>query len=97
MCCYKKKQSMGMGKIIGMVLAIFGAMAAAFVVFKLLKKHLGCRCDKDKHDEDWYDLGLDESLHVCGCQVPNDDNDMKSEENGVVNSESRMLNIENET
>lgn len=91
----KKKQSMGVWKIMGVLLAVFGAMAAAFVAVKFLKKHFGCRCDKDKLDENWCDLGLDDSLHVCGCQVPNDDNDLKSDENSVANCENRSINIEN--
>lgn len=92
----KKKSGIDIGKLIGFMLAIFGAATAVFLVYKCVKKHLPCLCNKKKQGEDWCDLGLDDALHF-GCQVPNDDNDLKSEENSVVNSENRMLNIENET
>ncbi len=100
MYCYKKKPSMSLGKLVLWMLAAIGAAASAFAVFKFAKKHLFCRCGKKGkgglQDMDFsdLDLGLDDS---CGCcSVVEDSNDMKSEDNAVVNSENRMLNIEND-
>ena len=97
----KKKSSMGMGKLLLWLLAVLGAAASAFALFKFAKKHLFCHCGKHKKDHrgpDFpdFDLTLDENNVKGGCcSVVEDDDDLRSEDNAVVNSENRMLNIEN--
>lgn len=101
----KKKSGMGIGKLIGIMLAVLGAVATGAVLFHFLKKHFSCRCDGAgkcgcrKNESDFSDFALDSDPNGfdigCGCHVVEDNNDMASEENAVVNSENRMLNIEN--
>ncbi len=98
---YKKKSSMGVGKLLLWLFAAIGAAASAFAIFKFAKKHLFCRCKKNKMgtqglDFPDFDLTLDEKNVKGGCcSVAEGDNDLRSEANAVVNSENRMLNIEN--
>ena len=96
----KKKSGMNVGKLIGLMLAIFGAVSAVFLVYKCLKKHMPCLCGKGKNsglDFPDIDFTLDENnVHGGCCSVVHDDNDQRSRGNAVVNSENRMLNIENE-
>ncbi|MBO5305629.1 MAG: hypothetical protein J6B12_02590 [Clostridia bacterium] len=98
MCFCKKKSGMTMGKLILWMLAALGVAAAAFAAIKLVKKHL-CRCGKGKKGQNGClsDLDFcldDEDVKGGCCTVVQDDNDLRSEDNAVVNSENRMLNIE---
>ena len=100
----KKKSGLEVGKLVGIVLAVFGAMTALFLAYKCLKKHLPRLFGKEKMgiglDFPDIDFTLDEDNvhggHAGCCTVVHDDNDSRSRGNAVVNSENRMLNIENE-
>lgn len=101
MCCYKKKPRMGLGKLMVTLFAILGVAAAAYAILKLIKKlcHF-CKGKKPCACGDGFsglDLTLGEKEPPLGCCcVTEDSNDLRSENNAVVNSENRMLNIENE-
>lgn len=92
---------MGIGKLLLWLFAAIGAATSALAIFKFAKKHLFCRCGKNKMgsqglDFPDFDLTLDEKNVKGGCcSVVEDNNDLRSEDNAVVNSENRMLNIEN--
>ena len=97
----KKKSGVDARKLVGILLALFGAATAVFLAYKCLKKHFPCLFGKEKHgiglDFPDIDLTLDENnVHGGCCTVAHDDNDQKSRGNAVVNSENRMLNVENE-
>ena len=100
----KKKSGLDIGKLMGILLAIFGAATALFLAYKCLKKHFPCLFGKKKQgiglDFPDIDFMLDENnVHggQGGCTpVVTDNNDQRSVGNAVVNSENRMLNIENE-
>ena len=98
----KKKSGVDILRVIEIMLAVFGAVSAAVLAYKCLKKHMPCLFGKKKLgglDFPNFDLELDEmDVHGgCGCcHVVEDDNDQRSRGNAVVNSENRMLNIENE-
>ena len=87
--CKRKKNTAGM---IGAVLLGVGALAAAGYAFCRYR----CKCKKGKPfpNLDLCSFGIGEKDHDCGCgcQVPDTDNDLRSDENRVVNSESRLIN-----
>lgn len=98
MCFCKKKPSLTLGKLMLFAFAAFGAAAAVFAMIKFVKKHL-CHCGKGKKGQDncLSDLDFcldDEDVKGGCCTIVQDDNDFRSEDNAVVNSENRMLNIE---
>ncbi len=97
----KKKSGVDVGKLVGILLAVFGAVTALFFAYKCLKKHFPCLFGKEKLgvglDFPDIDFTLDENNVPGGCcTAVNDDNDQRGSGNAVVNSENRMLNIENE-
>ncbi|MBQ7381134.1 MAG: hypothetical protein IJW69_03525 [Clostridia bacterium] len=98
MCFCKKKSGMTLGKLMILVLAAIGAAASVLAAMKVIKKHL-CRCGKGKKGQEscLSDLDFcldDEDVPGGCCTVVQDNNDLRSEDNAVVNSENRMLNIE---
>ena len=87
--CKRKKNVAG---LLGIHLLGIGALIAAGYALC----HYRCKCKKETSFRD-----LDPCLDVmaekdrdcgCGCQVPDTDNDLRSDENRVVNSENRLIN-----
>ncbi len=90
-CC--KKQGVGTGVIV-LHLLVLGVAGAAFAACRIMKK---CRCGGNKTL--FSDLGLcfdgEEKDVDFGCIVPDTNNDVRSDENAVVNSEGRTINTPN--
>lgn len=99
----KKKSGISIWSVIGFMTAALGIAIGTFALFKCLKKHFGCFCGKDCscHGMNTSDLlsGLDldpDDGDDLGCACPvRETNDVASNHNAVVNSENRMVNIEN--
>ena len=87
--CKKKKNTMG---VIGAFLLGAGALAAAG--YLLCRHRSGCKKKMPFPNLDLCFSGMAEKDHDCGCgcQVPDTDNDLRSYENRVVNSENRLIN-----
>ncbi len=90
--CKKKRSA---AETVGIMLLAATALAAVgFAAYKMYKK---CKCGKK--------MGIFPDLGICfedgeldydfGCRVPDTDNDVRSDENAVVNSESRTINTPN--
>ena len=96
----KKKAEKGILWWMELIFAIFGAMAAIYFLYKCMKKYMPSMWGKKKGiglDFPDLDLTLDEmNVHGGECHVVTEDDDRQSRGNAVVNSENRMLNIENE-
>ncbi len=83
-CCKKRKNA-----AVIMLLAV-GAAAVGYAAYKMYRK---CKYGK------FPDLGIcfEDGELDCdfGCRVPDTDNDVRSDENAVVNSENRTINTPN--
>lgn len=90
MFCYRKKNNTA-----GMIFAVLlgaGAMAAAG--YWLCRHSSKCKRKMPLPNLDLCFSGMGEKDRDCGCgcRVPDTDNDLRSDENRVVNSENRMIN-----
>lgn len=87
---YSKKKNCYAGTVLTLHLLV-GAAAAGYLLWRNR-----CTCKKKKPfpNLDLCFSGLAEKDHDCGCgcRVPDTDNDLRSDENRVVNSENRLIN-----
>ncbi len=90
--CNKRKS---MGETIVLALHVAGiAVAVAYAICRICKR---CKCrEKRSYLPDLDYCGCDGERDVdFGCIVPDTDDDVRSDENAVVNSESRTINTPN--
>ena len=83
-------------RMIAMGVLILGAIGAALALWTLIKKTRCCLGNKKDLFPD-FDLSFDgEEKDVdFGCIVPDTNDDVRSDENAVVNSENRTINTPN--
>ena len=87
--CKKKKNPTGV-----IFAVLLGAGAAAATGYLLCRHRCKCKQKKPFPNLDLCFSGIAEKDHDCGCscQVPDTDNDLRCNDNVVVNSENRLIN-----